>query len=200
MSEMLTELPPDLWRRVTLSLDFWSLCQTEIAASSCNLENVEVDVWSHLCRLHFPTMYASVLAASADARARQAVAASLTTEQPRRPRGKRGGQRNSDGPGERRTPWWRNGTRGRRRMPEGEGDPEQSFDMGSGYASLEPEEPLELAPAGDNSGIGSSAAYPGNQSRVDGGACEDATNEDATVRFHFLSSSQPALHVLSEYR
>lgn len=56
-------LPPELWRPVALCLDPRSLCKVEAASWSCRAPmDLETELWANLCQLHFPTMYASVLA------------------------------------------------------------------------------------------------------------------------------------------
>lgn len=106
-------LPPDVLRRVAFFLDHVSLCRVDSAASGCrHSREDEGEIWARLCALHFPAMCTSVL--GVDTRSSTGRSSRSDTGA----RGRRGGRRrgeNTGGSGGGRTPWWRDGTRGKRR-------------------------------------------------------------------------------------
>jgi len=102
-------LPLELWRRVTLCLDPFTLCRARTLAPGCRLPHgVEGELWARLCALHFPAMYASVLADLE--RGRDPKDLSSPTLNPDAAKSRHGRHRRGSGcgaPPAPRTPWWR---------------------------------------------------------------------------------------------
>jgi len=111
------DLLPDLWHRVVLFLDHVSLCHLDAVGTPCKQSReLDATTWALLCEAHFPAMSSSIIAQLLGGVEQTQMKTPQTDFQPK---GRRGGKRHGDGSGGSgggRTPWWRNGARGRRRQ------------------------------------------------------------------------------------
>jgi len=102
-------LPVDLWQRVAMCLDPFSLCRSSVLAPGCQLpRSARRELWARLCALHFPAMYTSVLDDLERGRDPNELSSPLLNADSVKPR--HGRRRRSSGNASAsgsRTPWWR---------------------------------------------------------------------------------------------